>query len=871
MVEATLSDADSRAPRARLPVTSLVFGLFFFSGAFALVYEVAWVRALSLQFGSTSLAVSTVLTLFMGGLALGAWLAGRRADRLASPLTLYGLLELLLAGYALFTPTLFRASLPIFEWFGAEVSAEFVPLSLFRFLVSAILLLPPTTLMGATLPILSRFYVLRWPDGGLGAGLLYAVNTIGAFTGTLCVGLFLLPSLGLRDTILFCALGNLTLAGLAIASGRWAERRDRAATPAPANSKVSPEATPSLLGIGLAVAFTGFAAMASEVAWTRILVLVLGGSTYAFTVMLSTYLAGLGLGAAGVALLLRAAPASARWVFSGLALSAAFLLCFSAALSQSLPDLFRRLYFVWHLEDHPEMILTTQFALAAALMGIPALVMGGLLPAGLRVAVRDPAQTGRQVGVLYAANTCGTIVGSFAAGFVLIPQLGIRGTILVAVAAQCAGAVLAALGGPRGWRRLALAGAGLGAIPLVLWLTPAWHHQLMTSAMYQYAANHGTIGAAGLARRLAMQRELLYYRDGLTATVTVTRDRVSPDHDLYISTNGKIDGSSHYDMPNQRLAAHVPLLFHPAPSQVAVIGMGTGSTAGSAALHHDVKKVTVVEIEAAMVEGARHFRADNHALHENPKVDIRIADGRLFLRLHPETFDVIISEPSNPWLAGSSDLFTREFFRLGARGLREGGVFCQWVQLYGMSSESVRTIARTFVEVFPNAYLVSTILDADLLLMGSERPIDLDFERAAGRMRQEEVHRDLADPRVGISSIYELAARFRMGPSELLPMAGRGPLHTDDLPIVAYRAPRDLYRSTREENLRLLADHSKGIAPYLVTARANAIADGAARDRLGAEFFRELAAAYRAFLPGGREALESSRAARSLEREAARP
>ena len=172
-------------------------------------------------------------------------------------------------------------------------------------------------------------------------------------------------------------------------------------------------------------------------------------------------------------------------------------------------------------------------------------------------------------------------------------------------------------------------------------------------------------------------------------------------------------------MPTQRLSAHLPLLLHPNPQQVCVIGMGTGCTAGSAGLH-PVEKVTLIEIEEAMVEGARLFREHNHAVHENPKVDIRITDGRLFLNHKRQVFDVIISEPSNPWLAGVSDLFTREFFELGARALQDDGLFAQWVQLYSMSSENVKTLVRTFNSVFPYTYLVSTIPDTDMLLIGSK-------------------------------------------------------------------------------------------------------------------------------------------------------
>jgi spermidine synthase len=296
----------------------------------------------------------------------------------------------------------------------------------------------------------------------------------------------------------------------------------------------------------------------------------------------------------------------------------------------------------------------------------------------------------------------------------------------------------------------------------------------------------------------------------------------------------------------------MPLLFHPDPKEVCVIGMGTGITAGSASLH-PVRRVTVVEIESAMVQGAKFFKNHNHAVHDSPKVHVRISDGRLFLRLHARAFDVVSSEPSNPWLEGSSDLFTIEFFKLGARALRSGGLFAQWMQIYEMSPENFRTIIRTFSRVFPHVYLISTIPDTDILLLGSERPFTLPLGQAHQRMKQPEIHNDLSDPRVGVHDLFDLAARIRMGPKEVRAIVGSGPVHTDDLPLILYNAPKDIYRNTRENNMVLLARYAKGIGPYL-RGLANSPAE---RQR----FFQYLADAYRSFLPGGSEAAECDRLA----------
>ncbi|MFQ5656673.1 MAG: fused MFS/spermidine synthase, partial [Candidatus Methylomirabilales bacterium] len=806
--------------------------------------------ALTLEFGSTTLAVSTVLTVFMGGLALGSWLAGRWVDRFVNPLTRYGAIELGLALYVFLTPPLFRYVLPLFGLVGAKVGNNIWAISLLRFLVAAGLLLPPTMLMGATLPVLSRFYALWKRDAGRGAGLLYGINTLGAFVGTLAAGFLLLPRIGLSWTLFSTAGCNLILGLVAFFVGKRVENSEGPASSPVASSVVQSSAVPAPM-ILLAVAFTGFAAMACQVAWTRVMTLVIGASVYAFTVVLSTFLAGLGLGAAGVAMFVRSAPSRARIVFYGLALSAAIMVSLTSATFQHLPPFFLKLYWSWNLALQFDKVSQAQFLIAAAVMFGPALIMGGLFPAAARMVVQDPRQTGEKVGHLYAWNTVGSIYGSFTAGFILIPLLGIRITLLVAVAAQCAGAVVSVLGGDKK-HTAKLVGGGAVVLLLVMLLTPPWHQHLMTSAMHYYASSYHAKGAEDLKAQLERQERLLYYRDGLSATITVTQDLRSRNRDLYIATNGKIDGSSHFDMPTQRLSAHIPLLFHPDPKDICVIGMGTGVTAGSASLY-PVQRVSVVEIESAMVQGAKFFQKHNHAVHDSPKVNIRITDGRLFLQLHPRAFDVVVSEPSNPWLAGTSDLFTVEFFELGARALREGGIFVQWVQIYQMAPENVRTIVRTFARVFPHVYLVSTIPDTDIVLLGSKHPFPLDLGRAHRRMKQREVYQDLTDPRVGIHSIFDLAARFRMGPNEIRYFVGPGPLHTDDLPIIAYNAPKDIYRDTRKENMDLLARYARGIGPYVHGLSLSP----EKRQR----FFQLLASSYRAFLPGGKEAAVAERLA----------
>jgi len=843
-----LPQACEEVPQISTSLTMLIGGLFFCSGAFSLIYEVGWLRLLTLEFGSTTLAMSTILTIFMGGLALGSWLMGRWIDRSPTPLTWFGILECSLGIYALLTPFLFQLVYPLVGIAGSTFGDSIWPISLVRFLVAAVLLLPPTMLMGATLPCLTRFYENFNKDGERAAGLLYGVNTTGGFVGTLVVGFVLLPQMGLSWTISHVAGCNLILGILAFLIGRRMEDSS-VRIQGPSSPLTIAKKQPGSIhthSIMAAIACTAFAAMICEVAWTRVLALVLGGSVYVFTIVLATFLAGLGFGALGVSAVLRFVPSRARAVFYGMAILAAILVSVSAAIFPYLPDLIFKLYgYFTALGGNVEGVFQAQFLVAAIVMLVPAVMMGGLFPAAIRVMGESPHLIGEKVGSLYAWNTVGSILGAFTGGFLLIPFFGIRGALIGAVVAQCIGASVSVLGAERTYQRTLIGMAGAVLLFTVV-LMPAWNHQLMTSAPYADALRYQRqdVEPSPFEKSFAQQKELLYYRDGLSATVTVSGTIGTHNH-RSIATNGKVDGSSGSDMATQQLLAHLPLLLHPDPEEICVIGMGTGVTAGSAALH-PVNRVTVVEIESAMVEGAKFFKLENHDIHNNPNVDIRVTDGRLFLGLHPQKFDVVISEPSNPWMAGSSDLFTVEFFQLGAKALRNGGFFAQWVPIYGMSPETLQTVVRTFAHVFPYVYLGSTSLNSDIVLLGSQKPFALDLEQAKRRMDQPKIQEDLAHPRVGIHSLYDLIARIRLGPDDVRRLMGSGPLHTDDHPIIAYNAPKDFYKATRRQNMFLLAAHARGISPFV-----QHVFDSAQKKR---QFFQRLASAYRAYLPGGREA-----------------
>ena len=800
-----------------LPFLHLLFAI---SGASALIYQLAWVRYFALEFGSTTLAIATVIAVFMGGLAIGAVWGGQLGMRSRMPLRTYAWIELGLTGLVLISPIVFPSLLILIALAVSGAVDSFGLLTASRFLAAVFLILPPTILMGATLPVLTAWLGQQFGEGTMRATTLYAWNTIGATLGVLAGGFFLLPQYGVHATIWVAGTANLFVAVscFLLSIKRPAAEPKRAVDVRTLDPlcdplvKAAQDAIPWV--IGAAVALAAMATMASQVVWTRVAALVLGASIYAFSVVLAVFLAGMGAGALAVSWWLGRRPMDARRGFILLAFLSAGVLMATGYLFPFLPVWAAWLHHTLDLQKNPASVFYLQFIVMAALLLPPTILFGGLLPAAFR-AFGGAGNASRDVGKLYAWDVLGSIAGVLLAGFFLLPQLGSINSLLVASAFLLLAVMLVQLS----------SGIRAGLVSLVvivfasaaLWAAaPGWDRYLMSSGVHSYAAHFGAGHTPRtMSQELSSRSELLFYADGLTSTITVIRDPGGVEAPLLIATNGKTDGSSHHDMATQRLAAHLPLLLHSAPREIAIIGMGTGSTAGSAALHPE-SHVRVLEIEAQMVEGARFFHEHNHQVHERENVEILVADGRMHLLRAREHYDVVISVPSNPWLAGSSDLFTADFFARAAGAIKPDGVFAQWVHTYDMSPESFRMILRGFVAAFPETMLATTTRYSDILLIGAKKPIQFDIGDLRNRMEQPAIAADLADPRVRVESVHDLLARVRVTRFPLRQLAGRGDLHTDNRPLLAYRAPLELgRRNSRFENDRIIAAVATGVVPIL--------------------------------------------------------
>src|SRR5215213_8414327 len=773
--------------------TILLIGIcFVLSGATGLIYEVLWARMLGLVFGATTLAVSTVLAAFMGGLALGSALAGKLAQRIKKPLSTYGLMEIGIAIYALLVPFLFRWIDHLYVLIWQQLQPGYFTFSLWRFLLSGIVLLVPTTLMGATLPVLAAALVHSSRDSN-SVTRLYACNLAGAIFGTLLAGFVLLPALGLRTTISVAAVLNVIVGVIAIVL----QRQTKARSEHPVNHEKNP-ANPVTNFWYFAALASGFVTISAQVAWTRTLTMIIGSSTYAFSIVVALFLIGLAIGAWLVARKdlsqrLRAAILKVEAV-------TALSLLLSLFILNQIPALLINLGLRLHVSSWAGL-LALQFLSATLLILVPAVLMGMVMPLVLVWASSDRANAVARVGRTYAVNTMGAIAGAFVTGFILIPKTSTRFTVLFA--AICCVVVGCLAYQPQGAEPALKRSAGIGLIPV------------FTIVLFIIAPRTNladlSIGAYdSLVRVLAQTREgvredaeaagpnvheLLMYEEGPTATVSVRRDQ----NTVSLAINGRTNASdSIYDMPTQVMLGQLPLLVAPKIDNGLIIGYATGVTVG-AMLQSPVQSVTCVELEPGTIAASQFFNHVNNRPLDDPRATLIIDDARTFLRVTPNRYDMIVSEPSHPWVPGVANLFTQEFFELGRGRLKEDGVFVQWLQTYQLSTESLRSVVATYGSVFPHV-LVFRVQGAargkDLILVGSRAPLSL--ARVGERMQDPLVAKELS--RININSPADLDAWFVCDETVLAPAVEGSAINTDDNMLVETSAPREAFLPMTEAN-----------------------------------------------------------------------
>ncbi len=787
---------------------AIILFFFFCSGALGLIYEIVWTRLLRHVMGNTVYSITTVLSVFMAGLALGSFLGGKLIDRRGHPLQVYGILEGAIGIYCLLLPALLGFAGPLYRLLYRNFSQSYYLLTLFRFLFSALLLLLPATLMGATFPVLSKFFVRNSSRIGRIVGNLYAVNTFGAVLGSFATGFIFIPLAGVSRTLHAAAAGNLLIGFGVLLLYRFrplrmeAETAGEAAAPGAVVAATDGWVSPGI--IVFCYAASGFAALVYEIAWTRALALVIGSSVYAFCLMLTAFISGLALGSLIFSRLFH------RWknlvlVFAFFELAIGFSALLVVPVFGRLPLfmaglLLRFSFSFWTLQ-------AVEFGLIFLLLLVPTVLMGGAFPLAARLYVRDAAKIGGAVGGVYAANTLGSILGSFAGGFILLPWLGLQKTIMAAVLVNVGIGIWFLFLNPAGagTRKRILAGAITAVVVVLAVALPAWDKTIMISGVFLYAdqlAKSARNENSSLERKIR-ERRILFYKDDASETIAVTEDSRGG---RAFRINGKVDGSNAAtDMLTQELLAHVPMLLHPDPRKVLVIGLGTGVTLGSAG-RYPAERLDCVDISPSARKVGSYFEDVNYRVLSDPRAELTIADGRNFLSLSGRTYDVITSEPSNPWVAGVADLFTREFFELCRRRLNPGGVACVWLHAYDMDDGDFRSIVRTFHDVFPHVLIWESLFGRDYLITGSAENFTVDYTTLRHRLESEPVASDLR--RIGLDDPVRFLGCFMLGGAAIDEYARGARIHTDDNARLEFSAPRSLFKRGVD------AAFLEGINPY---------------------------------------------------------
>jgi spermidine synthase len=735
----------------------LLLALFFASGVCALVYEVVWIRILSLTLSITVYALTTVLCAFMAGLAVGAGFGSRIADRVRHPLRAFGIAELGIAASGLAVPPLLFGMGPAFLWLHGAVGGDGPLFFAGRFLLAFAILLVPATLMGVTLPLLSRAFVDRLDEVGSRAGLLYGVNTFGAVVGCVLAGFVFVPLLGLRTSSALAASLNVAVGvGAFAVASRFARepapREARAAAPLPGHARLA------VLAFGV----SGFTAMGYEVLWSRALIHFTHNSTYAYTAMLATFLTGLSIGSAVCS---RFADRS-RLPLLGLA---AVQLAVGASVIAALRIYMTFEHLVPALGDRLgglaswSRVVALIFSEAALTMLATTLLLGAMFPFVARAVVDSLDVVGRRIGVAYVVNTLGSIAGAALVGFVVLPALGVRGAFLALVLVNLAlGAVLALAGAPR---RAGLALAGLAAAAGALAF--AW----IPARVFErpFAERFGT---------------LRMYREEVTDTVMVTEAEDGSRVIRYADGRGT---AGTITLPEDRTYAHIPMLLHRDPKRVLQIGFGVGHTLSSVA-QYPIESITCVELSPGVVEAAPWFRETNRDVLEDPRVRLVINDGRNFLTTSRERYDVIRLDPPELHTAGVVNLYTREFYELARDHLAPGGVFSIWVNNVMTPEDALWMLVRTIQDVFPYVSVWHGPAMFSWVINGSLTPHAPDVALLEERFADPAVGRDLAT--IPMRDPYHFLSHFVGSGEQLEPMWRDMPLVEDDHTRLDFTVPR---------------------------------------------------------------------------------
>ncbi|NJN66086.1 MAG: fused MFS/spermidine synthase [Chloroflexaceae bacterium] len=741
---------------------TLLYLLFLLSGFSGLVYQVVWVRQFGLVFGVTTYAVGTVLTAFFAGLALGSWLVARWLPRWkTAPLRLYGYLEIGIGLYALTIPLLLASLNGFYRVIFPMTGESFYLLSLIRFILSALILLIPTTCMGASLPLVVESLSGRVSHAALNVSTLYAINTLGAVVGAAFSGFYAFAFIGVTATMVIAVGANVVAGAGALVAAR---HFTTAAPPAPSTPTVSGGGSleqpasvttedededtsapqPGRLLIPLGLFLSGFAALGYEVVWTRVVSMFMERTFVAFTAILCCVLVGIVIGSWLVRINAPLIRHPVR-LLARLEMGVAWL------------NLLSPFYLAFLVPIHHQRNVT--WLLLAIVLLVPNTLLGATLPLAVQVYKQYFHHLGQGVGEVYAANVLGGVVGSFTVSFLLLPFIGSQQTIVLLAVLNAGIAWLFYRAGPAPRRTVMVVGTGATALLALFFLVQPG-----------FLFTH-------VNRELYRNQALLFQEEGLEGVVIVSEKPSPPVRRLYL--NGTLESSSELNILSaHRRLAHLPLLLHPDPNDVLVVGLGAGTTSG-AITRHEVETIKVVELSHELVRAAPFFARENYAVLDDPRVQIQVNDGRNYVLLTHQTFDVIESDVIFPYRAGSNNLYSADYYRLVASRLNPNGIVCQWL-LNRPPEDDYKLLLRTFVRVFPN----TTLWDEGAFAVAMPDGITIDADLIRQRFADPTLHAALQES--GYPDADSFLRSFVMGPEDIQQYVGPGPILTDDHPYLEH-------------------------------------------------------------------------------------
>ncbi len=809
----------------RVTAQFLVILLFFLSGASSLVYEILWMRMFTQVFGSTTAATATVLSAFMAGLALGSYLIGSYADRHPlNAIRLYAFLEGMIGIFGLLMPIFISGLYGVSAWLFRNFGNDYHILDASRFFLSLLLIIIPTTFMGATLPVLSKHFVLSHRTLCRWVGMLYGVNTFGAVVGSFVSGFFLIAWLGVTQSIYVASATNFAIAFFAVllarigGSGSGSEPAADAG-PAEQQEADSPETGDDVAGdrarrLLLVVCFgAGCASLAFEVIWTRLLVFVLDSTVYAFCTMLTTFLFGIAVGGFLISALYKRIRNDFGWLallemligLSGLA--TIFLFANIRDIDRLLRKIIMKFsYGGWWTTS------TLKFAEAFLIMLVPTVLMGMAFPLICKIYTRNVKELGGSVGSVYAVNTFGAVLGSLAAGFLMIPLLGVIKSIVIfaAVAVALGGALLFVARGRAAKLAFGPVAAASLACAVYAWASP----DLFTSVY--------TMPEPG--------SKLEHYHEGKSGTITIYS---FPPDERFISVNGtNVAGTQFSLRTTQKLQAHVPMLVHGRAKKVLQIGFGSGESCHVLSMY-PVEHIDLVEIDADVLKASDEFFGDlNQGIVRDPKFHPIIMDGKNYALLTEEKYDVVMNDSTFPGKSGSASLYTRDHFMACRSVLNEGGVMSSWVPLE-IWSEDFQNIVKTFQSVFPHTtlWLASNCRNKHVLMLGTVDPFRVDFDRVSELMSMPSIKADLDEIRLG--NPYALLGSLVLDPAACERYSSSAPTNSDDHPTLEFSAGRHVGNvRTWAANYADFLRFRSSIIPYTIFPERPGENAGAARDKL---------------------------------------